>query len=321
MKDTFNNNAKESKFSISSGLVQTITIVLSYLAQISVFVVGAILSINNKLDVAGLVASVQVSGYVVSTITIIINSLGMIISSKPLKEKINNFFSLQNIEGKKSNRNKELKTYEISTNNLSFKYDNKVIFNNLNINIKYGEKVLILGESGSGKTTLLKTLLGMNNQYEGSIKYGGINLKDINSNLYNYCLLVPQENMVFHDSIKNNILLGYDYNEEELNKIIELVELTNFINNSENGINSIIKDNGKNISGGERQRIGLARALIRKPKILFLDESFSSLDNETSNLIKNRLLKLPITIIEVSHNNYDKNMYDLVLDFNEVKKW
>ena len=157
--------------------------------------VGAILSINNKLDVAGLVASVQVSGYVVSTITIIINSLGMIISSKPLKEKINNFFVTQNqnIEGS-SNKNKVIKRYEIETHNLCFKYDNKVIFNNLNININCGEKALILGESGSGKTTLLKTLLGMNNQYEGSIKYGGTNLKDINSNLYNYCLCVYRFN-------------------------------------------------------------------------------------------------------------------------------
>ena len=315
MKDTTDLNNKESKFNISSSFVQTIAIVLSYLAQISVFVVGAILSTNNRLDAASLVASVQVSGYVVSTITAIITSLGMIISSKPLKAKINNFFITQNDQ----NYNIPIKTYGIETFNLSFKYGKKEIFNNLNLNIKYGAKVLILGESGSGKSTLLKTLLGMNNQYSGNIKYGGVDLKDINSSLYNYCLLVPQENMIFHDTIKNNILLGYDFNEKELKKVIDLVELTSFVKNSKNGVNSIIRDNGKNISGGERQRIGLARALIRKPKILFLDESFSALDSETSISIKNKLLKLPITIIEVAHNNYDKDMFDLIINFDEMK--
>ncbi len=315
MRNTIDMNAKESKFNISSSFVQTITVVLSYLAQISVFVVGAILSTNNKLDAASLVASVQVSGYVVSTITTIITSLGMIISSKPLKEKMNNFFVIQNNE----NNNRAIKTYEIEASNLGFKYENKEVFNNINLNIKYGAKVLILGESGSGKSTLVKTLLGMNNQYRGNIKYGGIDLKEINSSLYNYCLLVPQENMIFHDSIKNNILLGYDFNEEELNRIIEFVELKSFVKNSKNGINSIIRDNGKNISGGERQRIGLARALIRKPKILFLDESFSALDGETSISIKNKLLKLPITIIEVAHNNYDKDMFDLIINLDETK--
>lgn len=80
----------------------------------------------------------------------------------------------------------------------------------------------------------------------------------------------------------------------------------------------MIKDNGKNISGGERQKIGLARALIRKPKILFLDESFSAIDKDSTITIKDKLFDLPITIIEVSHHNYELSKYDFIIDLNKI---
>lgn len=185
-------------------------------------------------------------------------------------------------------------------------------------NISYGKKVLVLGESGCGKTTLLKILLGINTKFDGSIKYGNIDIRDINDSLYDFCLLVPQENMIFHDTIKNNILLGASIDLNELNKIIEFTGLSDLVKNCENGIDTMIKDNGKNISGGERQKIGLARALIRKPKILFLDESFSAIDKDSTITIKDKLFDLPITIIEVSHHNYELSKYDFIIDLNKI---
>lgn len=313
MKKTIDMNTCEAKFKISSELIKTITIVLSYIAQITVFIVGAILTVNNMIKISSLVASIQVSGYVVSTITTIIISFEMIIASKPVRERINCFFKYEN----RTNSNCIIDNYDIKIDNLYFKYENKIIFNNFSINISFGKKVLILGESGCGKTTLLKILLGINTKFDGSIKYGDIDIRDINDSLYDFCLLVPQENMIFHDTIKNNILLGASIDLNELNKIIEFTELSDLVKNSENGIDTMIRDNGKNISGGERQKIGLARALIRKPKILFLDESFSAIDKDSTIAIKEKLFDLPITIIEVSHHNYDLSKYDFIIDLNK----
>lgn len=124
--------------------------------------------------------------------------------------------------------------------------------------------------------------------------------------------------MIFHDTIKNNILLGASIDLNELNKIIEFTGLSDLVKNCENGIDIMIKDNGKNISGGERQKIGLARALIRKPKILFLDESFSAIDKDSTITIKDKLFDLPITIIEVSHHNYELSKYDFIIDLNKI---
>lgn len=124
--------------------------------------------------------------------------------------------------------------------------------------------------------------------------------------------------MIFHDTIKNNILLGASIDLNELNKIIEFTGLSDLVKNCENGIDTMIKDNGKNISGGERQKIGLARALIRKPKILFLDESFSAIDKDSTITIKDKLFDLPITIIEVSHHNYELSKYDFIIDLNKI---
>lgn len=314
MKKTTNMNTCEAKFKISSELIKIITIALSYLAQITVFIVGAILAVNNMIKISSLVASIQVSGYVVSTITTIIVSFEMIIASKPVRERINCFFKDED----RTKSNCIIDNYDIKISNLYFKYENKIIFNNFTINISYGKKVLVLGESGCGKTTLLKILLGINTKFDGSIKYGNIDIRDINDSLYDFCLLVPQENMIFHDTIKNNILLGASIDLNELNKIIEFTELSDLVKNCENGIDTMIKDNGKNISGGERQKIGLARALIRKPKILFLDESFSAIDKDSTITIKDKLFDLPITIIEVSHHNYELSKYDFIIDLNKI---
>ena len=204
-------------------------------------------------------------------------------------------------------KNKIDKMSEIDFRNVNFKYNNKFenSLNNININIKKGEFVGIMGESGSGKSTLLSLLIGFLKPAQGSILIDGIEIKDLYYwNLVGY---VPQDVKLIDDSIENNIKLGLeidDKNNALLNEAIEKSQLNKFINELPDGVQTNVGENGSKISGGQRQRIGLARALYRKPQLLILDEATNSLDQGTERDVINTLLALngSITILMITHN-------------------
>jgi ABC-type multidrug transport system fused ATPase/permease subunit len=180
--------------------------------------------------------------------------------------------------------------------NLNFSYDNKKIFDNFNIKIDNNKIIGISGKSGKGKTTLIKILLGIYS-YEGDIFIDNINIKDFDYNYYYKTLIsyVGQEPVLYSGSIYQNLISNLKENEidkELLNKIIEKLQIN-------------ITDN-INLSGGEKQKISICRAFLRKPKILLLDEPTSALDKDNENNVLNLLKELneiyKITIIIISHS-------------------
>jgi ABC transporter ATM len=188
------------------------------------------------------------------------------------------------------------------------KFKDKEVLVGTTIEINKGEIVVIRGHSGVGKTTLLNLIsrfLDYNKEFI-SIKYNNHELLDFSyPSYYEKVLLVEQNVITVNDTLFENICLGEVYSNEFLNEIIEVSQLNDFI--SEKGFDFVINEEAGNISGGERQRIGLARMLIRKPEILLLDEPTSALDNETSMSLVNKLklfaLKYNITIVVVSHKD------------------
>lgn len=147
-------------------------------------------------------------------------------------------------------------------------------------------------------------LLGYYTNYKGDITYQGKEVTQIDNSLYDSCLLVPQDSILFNDTLRHNIVMGCTVSEDKLNEVIKLTHLAELVEKQEHGLDEMILDNGANFSGGEKQRINLARALIRNPKVLFLDESFSALDIDTENAIRSELFKKDITILEISHRKY-----------------
>jgi len=173
--------------------------------------------------------------------------------------------------------------------------------------IKKGETVGIIGQSGSGKSTLLDIILGLLPlEKDKNISIFGNKLNTSAQSWQKEIGYVSQNIYLTDDTIKKNIALGIEENlidKEKLFKSIELSQLEDFINKLENGVNSVVGERGGKISGGEKQRIGIARALYFEPEILFLDEPTSSLDSETSNIILKILNELSkeTTIVMVSH--------------------
>ena len=223
---------------------------------------------------------------------------------------------------------------DIRLEKISFFYPKKEnnIFNNLNLTIKKGEKIGIIGKSGIGKSTLIDLFLGLLKPSQGTIKIDG---KDISDNLIewrNIIGYVPQKINVINGSIKDNILFGFEIQnvseqEEKIYNVIKKVELEDFVKNSKNGIDTLVGDKGLDLSGGQLQRLAIARAIIKNPEILILDESTNALDESTEKQVITNLLdnKKNQTILIISHNqkllNFCNKIYEIKnLVLNEINE-
>ena len=208
---------------------------------------------------------------------------------------------------------------DIKINNLSYSFntlDN--IFSNINLKIEYGSKFLIYGKSGNGKSTLIKILLKYLDDYNGEIYFDNINLKDIsNKNIsYNFTY-VSQYNYLVQDTIKNNIIYYRNISDKKYNEIIKLCNLEKLIDSKKERNSFIIEDNGFNISGGERQKIILARCLLKNSNYIILDEALSEVGLDEEIEIMKRIFDIykNKTIIYISHKKeiikYFKNKYQI----------
>lgn len=198
------------------------------------------------------------------------------------------------------------KLEEISLDNLSFKYpnnnNNNYILNKINFVIKRGEIIGIKGESGSGKSTFINLLLGLFDAVEGQLKINNIDIKTCKDAWQNIIAYVPQEVVLFDDTLRNNIIFYQDdILDDSIKDILRKIKLEDFLNK----LDMSIGEGGCSLSGGQKQRIGIARALVRNPQFIVFDEATSSLDNNTEYEI-NKLIKeisKEITVLIIAHKN------------------
>ena len=214
----------------------------------------------------------------------------------------------EKISKKKENFSNKLLNGNIQINNISFCYPsrpNEIVLNNISIKINEGEKIAIVGMSGSGKTTLTNLLLGFYQSTKGNILFDNKSIEDIGlTSLRNQIGLVPQDIILFGGTIRENLLYAKtNASENEMINAAKEANAHEFILQFENGYDTIVGERGMQISGGQRQRIAIARAILKNPKILILDEATSSLDSKSEQKIQdsmNFLLKDKTAII-ISH--------------------
>jgi ABC-type bacteriocin/lantibiotic exporter with double-glycine peptidase domain len=235
---------------------------------------------------------------------------------KIIKEDIMNFDNVNN-HSLPIALNKDFNCLELK--NVCFSFQNKNILNNINLRIKEGDKICIIGESGSGKTTLLSIMMGLLEASRGDIE---INKKEINQeNLLNYQSqigYVSQDIFISDDTILSNIAIGEsksDIDISRINKVIELSNMGDFINDSSKKLSSRVGTKGVKLSGGQIQRIGIARALYRDPKIIFFDEATSSLDEKNETIILENIFRAfnKRTIVFVTHKKQLVRYFDKVI--------
>ena len=182
----------------------------------------------------------------------------------------------------------------IKYNNVVFRYGKDDVLKNINLTIEKGKMIALVGESGGGKSTMVDLLPRFYDVCEGSITIDGVDIRDYKiDDLRSLMGIVSQESILFNDTVHNNIAFGMHNATRE--KVVEAAKVANaheFIMQLENGYDTYIGDRGMNLSGGQRQRLSIARAVLKNPPILILDEATSSLDTESEKLVQDALAKI-----------------------------
>ncbi len=282
-------------------LIEMFSSIAGLIAQIGVFIFGAYLALSGKAITAGTtLIFVQLMNYVLQPIGTIPTCIAERKAARALVEKIAEAINT-NVREETESKSFELQN-GIKINGLSFGYvPEKQVLTDINLHFELGKKYAVVGASGSGKSTLLSLLMASYPNYSGSITYDGRELRDINStDLYDIESIIQQNVFVFNATIRDNITMFREFPEDEIENAIRLSGLSKLI--AEKGKDYLCGENGSGLSGGEKQRISIARSLLKKSQVLLVDEATAALDAETAFGVSNAFLSLDgITCIVVTH--------------------
>ena len=283
-------------------LVQMFGAVAGITAQLGVFIFGAYLAMSGKGITAGTtMIFVQLMNYVLSPIGTIPTCIAERKAAEALIEKIANALNANVREESETEHHKLERS--IVLKDLSFGYEpEKPVLKNINCTFELGKKYAIVGASGSGKSTMLNLLMASYQNYDGTICYDDTELREINSgNLYEIESIIQQNVFVFNATIKDNITMFRDFPEDQIEEAIRLSGLSALI--EEKGADYLCGENGSGLSGGEKQRISIARSLLKKSQVLLVDEATAALDAETAYQVSGAILGLEeVTSIVVTHS-------------------
>lgn len=299
----------------TSIVVQCLGAIAGVIAQFGVFIAGAALALNGHAISAGtLIAFVNLMNYVVSPIGSVPQYIAQYKASCALIDKLADALE-DNVREEGLENKRELST-AITVRDLSFAYEpERYVLQNVDFTFETGKRYAVVGASGSGKSTLLNLLMASHSGYGGAIRYDDTELCRISSeSLYEMVSVVQQNVFIFNASIRDNITMFSDFPSEEVDRAIELSGLSALI--AERGEDYLCGENGSGLSGGEKQRISIARSLLKKSQVLLVDEATAALDKQTANQVSNAILDLDgLTRIVVTHalDEAQLKRYDCIL--------
>ena len=289
---------KRRKIQTVVGMIGTLT---GMLAQFGVFIAGAYLAIKGRSITAGTVVMfVNLMNFMIQPVSELPGLLAGRKAALGLVKKLAEDLT-DNTEAEGTETVTGLKQ-GIELSDVSFSYDEKEILHNVSLSLEAGRAYAIVGASGSGKSTLLNLLMAPGLAYSGKVLYDGVDIRDIRSeSLYELISVIQQNVFVFSASIRDNVTMFRDFPKEEMDEAIRLAHLDTLL--SERGEGYLCGENGCNLSGGEKQRISIARSLLKKSSVLLADEATAALDRETAWQVSSDILDLQgITRVVVTHS-------------------
>jgi ATP-binding cassette, subfamily B, bacterial len=291
----------------TNGLVER-SITISVLAlHLLVLALGAYLAFNEQITVGTFVTFESVFWELSYNVGHLTQFVPVLIEGSGAARHVNDFLDepIRNVDKPDA---VELPRFEkeIAFENVVFSYDGKQNhLNKLNLTIEAGKRVAIVGRSGAGKSTIMNMILRLYDVKSGTVKFDGVDISGVTrDSLRNQMAIVFQDNILFNMSIKDNIRLGNENaTDEDVIAACKAAEIHKFVIGLPDGYDSVVGERGGTVSGGQRQRLAIARAIVRNPTILLLDEATSALDQTTEAAISRTLMKVGKgrTVISVTH--------------------
>lgn len=284
-----------------SNLISTFFEIISFVSPFVLLIIAVYLYSINQFPIGIIFTVYSFSTILFGKVNNIFNTILAYISSKTFILRANDILN-ETIESQGGQQ--VLLQGSIKLDNVSFSYtkDSPIVLNGVDIEINAGEKIAIVGSSGSGKSTLSKLLIGLYRPIKGNIFYDGINEKKIDKKILRKQIgIVPQDMTLFNKTIFENIVGEGNFSQQDVINACKIANIHDEIMNMPMNYNTLISEMGMNLSGGQRQRLILARAIIKKPKIILLDEATSYLDNINEKQIMDSFKENNITIIVIAH--------------------
>lgn len=289
----------ELRFKNKLIFVESLRILLLGLPLITMFAIAAYTVYKNNLPIYQFLGIIRLTSLSFNSLSTVFVQKATINTTIPIFEKYL-------LDKKDENRNENIdKLNEISVNNITFSYvENKNILNDYSTKFTFPNKYFLVGKSGGGKSTLVKLIQGLYKVNSGDILLDGKNINNISEDdIRNNIGYLSQDIYLFNASIRDNITLWQEFSEESIWEALRICQIDDFVKTLPNGLDTRIEENAKNISGGQKQRLGLARLIIRKLRFLVIDEGTSQLDKISREKIEDILLNLnDISVLIITHN-------------------
>jgi len=320
----------QSKTSIKSRIFTQLALnfagIGQQLSQVGIIGFGVLAVSSGDLSMGALIACTILSGRTLAPLGQIGGLMGRLNSAKAAYHSVTKFM----LEASREETAKEyfpreniIGSIEFSHVNFSYANDTEIILNDLNLKINAGEKVAVIGKIGSGKTTILKLMLGLYQPNNGSTLIDGANIQQIRpDDIRRQFGVVMQNTYLFSGSIRDNIAFGLDkISTDEIDEAATIAGVTDFTKKMNNGLDYQLSEGGKDLSGGQRQAIALARAIVRKPAIILLDEPTSAMDlTSERQIIKNlKSYFTKQTLVVVTHRMSLLQLVDRVIAVDDGK--
>lgn len=281
---------------VKFSLITPIMMITINFANLAVVLVGANLVQGLQLDIGSLMAAIHYSALVLVSLLMLAFIFVMVPQGLVAARRINEVLNQENIQKFVENERGLEKIETVEFNNVSFKYEGaeKEMLKDVNFRAKTGEKIAIIGSTGTGKSTLMNLLLRFLDTRSGEILYNGVNIQDYTEEeLRCQIAFVPQNRMLFSGTIRENLKFGNENaTDEEMIEALKLAEAWEFVSSLEDGLDAHVDQKGDNFSGGQKQRLSIARALVKKASVHIYDDSFSALDAKTEARLRNNLKKI-----------------------------
>lgn len=332
MRTHWENSINQTSFfgkkaQFMSQIVSFFTAFISQASNIGIVIAGVYLASEGNMTMGGIIAAMMLNGRVIAPVSQIV---GMIIRFDRTMLSLNNLDEIMQMpvernEGQQYLSRPDLQgDIEFKDVVFSYKGQNFDVLKNINLKIKQGEKVGIIGKIGSGKSTLWKLLMNLYEPTRGSVLIDRTDIRQIDPvDLRRAIGCVPQEPFLFMGTVKDNITIGEQYaSDQEILRASKIAGVHDFLGKHDSGYDLLVGERGEGLSGGERQSITLARALLTDPKIMILDEPTNSMDGQTEEAFKRRMKDIvkDKTVILVTHRPSVLSLVDrlIVLDDGKI---